>query len=100
MWITLAVLCMSCSIGRGGAVSLPPAVQMGGAVVAAVEQDVEKALATSSQQRHQRELITQAEQQLHKLLNNELSAEQVAQLVDTWMAEGKPMVLYVDLYHS
>lgn len=89
MWITLALwLCMSCSIGRGGALSLPPAVQMGGAIVAAVEEDVEKALATSSQQRHQRELITQAEQQLHKLLNNELSAEQVAQLLDTWMAEG------------
>lgn len=91
------MLCMSCSIGRGGALSLPPAVQMGGAIVAAVEADVEKALATT-QQRHQRELITQAEQQLQKLLNNELSAEQVAQLLDNWMAEGEPRAQYVIIY--
>lgn len=76
---------MSCSIAGIGAFSLPPAVQMGGAIVAAVEADVEKV----RQQQRNVVWISQAEQQLQKLLNNELSAEQVAHLLDNWMSEGK-----------
>lgn len=86
MLITLAVLCMSCSIAGIGAFSLPPAVQMGGAIVAAVEADVEK---VRQQQRNDVVWISQAEQELQKLLNNELSTEQVAHLLDNWMSEGR-----------
>lgn len=74
---------MSCSIVGIGAVSLPPTVRMAGAIVAAVEQDVENV----RQQRN--DWISQAEQQLQKLLNNQLSTDQVAQLLENWMSEGK-----------
>lgn len=88
MLISLAVLCISCNIAGIGAFSqLPPAVQMGGAIVAAVEEDVVEKV--RQQQERNVVWISQAEQQLQKLLNNELSAEQVAHLLDNWMSEGK-----------
>ncbi|KAH8311082.1 hypothetical protein KR044_004228, partial [Drosophila immigrans] len=80
MLIARLVLCVSCCMGLGQAYSLPPAVQLGGVVVAAVEQHAEQELATVAKQRQERE-------QLSKLLNNELSAEQVASFLDTWIAE-------------
>ncbi|KAH8360060.1 hypothetical protein KR093_010422, partial [Drosophila rubida] len=78
---------VSCCLGFGQAYSLPPAVQLGGVVVAAVEQHAEQQLGIA-RQRQEREWLEQAAQQLSKLLQNELSAEQVASFLDTWTNEG------------
>ncbi|KAM8705233.1 hypothetical protein ACLKA7_009658 [Drosophila subpalustris] len=88
MLISLVVLCISCGLCLGQAYSLPPAVQLGGAIVAAVEQDTEQELA-ASEQRLEREFLEQAEQQLRKLFGNELSAEEVTNLLNNWTAEGR-----------
>lgn len=90
---------MSCSIAGIGAFSqLPPAVKMGGAIVAAVEEDVVEKV--RQQQERNVVWISQAEQQLQKLLNNELSAEQVAHLLDNWMSEGKREDIVSSIAHS
>ncbi|XP_034662190.1 uncharacterized protein LOC117897453 [Drosophila subobscura] len=77
---------------------LPPAVQLGGAIVAAVEQDAEQEAAAEEQHQHQhrvqREWLQVAELQLQKLLNDQLSAEELGSMLDTWMtaeaeAEGR-----------
>ncbi|KAH8407119.1 hypothetical protein KR222_007437, partial [Zaprionus bogoriensis] len=83
--VALSALWMSCM-----ALSLPPVVEMGGAIVTAVEQEQ----LVASQQREQRQWIAQAEQQLQQLLNSKaLSMEQVAQLWNKWTTEarGKPL---------
>ncbi|XP_022220790.1 uncharacterized protein LOC111072992 [Drosophila obscura] len=68
---------------------LPPAVQLGGAIVAAVEQDAEQEAATEEHHRVQREWLQIAELQLQKLLNDQLSAEEMGNMLDTWIAEGR-----------
>lgn len=98
MLIAVVVLCVSCGMCLGQAYSLPPAVQLGGAIVAAVEQDAEQEheheheqeqKLSASEQRLEREGLEQAELQLRQLLNNELGAEKVINMLDTWTAEGK-----------
>ncbi|XP_062126787.1 uncharacterized protein LOC133839343 [Drosophila sulfurigaster albostrigata] len=88
MLLSRLVLCVSCCIGLGQAYSLPPAVQLGGVVVAAVEQHAAQEMAVA-RQRQEREWLEQTAQQLSKLLQNKLSAEQVASFLDTWTAEGR-----------
>ncbi|EDW24290.1 GL24066 [Drosophila persimilis] len=68
---------------------LPTAVQLGGAIVAAVEQDAEQEAATEEHHRVQREWMQTAELQLQKLLNDELSAEEMGNMLDTWITEGR-----------
>ncbi|KAH8402761.1 hypothetical protein KR215_010278, partial [Drosophila sulfurigaster] len=87
MLLSRLVLCVSCCIGLGQAYSLPPAVQLGGVVVAAVEQHAAQEFAVA-RQRQEREWLEQTAQQLSKLLQNKLSAEQVASFLDTWTTEG------------
>ncbi|KAH8344438.1 hypothetical protein KR084_011708 [Drosophila pseudotakahashii] len=83
--LTLHLLWM---VSFGGAYSLPPMVQMGGAIVAAVEQDAEQEAATE-QQRMEREWLTMAEAQFHSLINDDLSPEEVNNMLESWSNEGR-----------
>ncbi|XP_016995811.1 uncharacterized protein Osi13 [Drosophila takahashii] len=83
--LTLQLLWM---VSFGGAYSLPPVVQMGGAIVAAVEQDAEQE-AASEQQQMEREWLTMAEAQFHSLINEDLSPEEVNNMLEIWSNEGR-----------
>ncbi|XP_034127354.1 uncharacterized protein LOC117583241 [Drosophila guanche] len=99
--LAIAVFHLLCAAVSLGVVHghLPPAVQLGGAIVAAVEQDAEQEAAAAEEQhqhqhqhRVQREWLQTAELQLQKLLNDQLSAEELGNMLDTWMtaeAEGR-----------
>ncbi|EDW14706.1 uncharacterized protein LOC6573154 [Drosophila mojavensis] len=85
------LLFISCLLAVGWAHGLPPAVQLGGAIVAAVEQDAEQqeeelaAAATVTEQRW----LQSAEQQLERVLSGELSGQQLSQLLGNWSAEAR-----------
>ncbi|XP_034487486.1 uncharacterized protein LOC117791726 [Drosophila innubila] len=87
MLIAAVVLCVSCGLCFGQAYSLPPVVQLGGAVVA-LEQDTEQEKA-ASEQRLARVWLEQADQLLRKLFNNELSAEEATNMLHSWPNEGR-----------
>ncbi|XP_017037783.1 uncharacterized protein Osi13 [Drosophila kikkawai] len=87
--ISLTIFHLLWPVSFGGAYSLPPVVQMGGAIVAAVEQDAEHEAATAEQLRLEREWIAVAENQLQRLITEELSVEQVKNLLDAWKPEGR-----------
>ncbi|KAH8295185.1 hypothetical protein KR018_008384 [Drosophila ironensis] len=70
----------------GGAHALPPLVQLGGAIVAAVEQDAEQE-AVSEQV--QREWLAVAQSQFQRILHDDLSAEEVNQMLESWKIEGR-----------
>ncbi|XP_016971516.2 uncharacterized protein LOC108039102 [Drosophila rhopaloa] len=72
-----------------GAYSLPPMVQMGGAIVAAVEQDAEQEAALEERQRVEREWLAMAETQFLSLINDDLSPEEVNNMLDSWSTEGR-----------
>ncbi|KAI8044339.1 uncharacterized protein LOC128262695 [Drosophila gunungcola] len=76
-------------VSFGVAYSLPPVVQLGGAIVAAVEQDAEQEAATEERQRVEREWLTKAETQLHSLINDDVSVEEVNNMLDSWSTEGR-----------
>ncbi|KAH8383736.1 hypothetical protein KR009_010246 [Drosophila setifemur] len=74
----------------GGVYSLPPAVQLGGAIVAAVEQDAEQEAAIEEQlQRVQRQWLAVAENQFQRILNDDISVEEVNQMLENWRIEGR-----------
>lgn len=73
----------------GEAHSLPPAVQLGGAIVAAVEQDAEQEAEQEAAATAEQRWLPLAEQQLRQLLSSELSVEQLAKLLDNWTTEGR-----------
>jgi len=75
-------------VSFGGAYSLPPVVQMGGAIVAAVEQDAEQEAAIEEQQRVDRQWLTMAESQFNSLINDDLSPEEVNNMLQSWSNEG------------
>ncbi|EDV90709.1 uncharacterized protein LOC6569766 [Drosophila grimshawi] len=85
------ILCVSCLIAVAQSHSLPPAVQLGGAIVAAVEQDAEQeavAEAAAAETAEQRWLQL-AEQKLRMLFSDELSAGQVTEVLENWTAEAR-----------
>lgn len=82
------LLFISCLLAVGWAHGLPPAVQLGGAIVAAVEQDAEQQeeeLATITEHRW----LQLAEQQLERVLSGELSGQQLSHLLGNWSTEGR-----------
>ncbi|XP_064550771.1 uncharacterized protein Osi13 [Drosophila montana] len=86
MHLTKLLLSISCLMCLAEAHSLPPAVQLGGAIVAAVEQDAEQEEAAATAEQRWLPLV---EQQLRQLLGSELSAEQLAKLLDNWTTEAR-----------
>ncbi|ALC46823.1 Osi13 [Drosophila busckii] len=87
MLFVFAILLVSCALAQSLPQGLPPAVQLGGAIVAAVEQDVEQDEAEL--ERRQRAWLTHAERQVYKFLNDELSSEQVLSLLDNWSSQAR-----------
>ncbi|XP_026831627.1 uncharacterized protein LOC6552723 isoform X2 [Drosophila erecta] len=87
--ISIAVLLQLLLVSFGGAYTLPPVVQMGGAIVAAVEQDAEHEAATEERQRVERQWLSMAETQLHSLIRDDLSPEAVNNMLETWSSEGR-----------
>lgn len=86
--ISIAVLHLLLLVSFGGAYTLPPVVQMGGAIVAAVEQDAEQEAAAEERQRVERHWLSMAETQLHSLITDDLSTEEVNNMLETWSTEG------------
>jgi len=97
MLIALVLYAVSCGLCLGQAYSLPPAVQLGGAIVAAVEQDAEQELAASEQSLDSK-WLEQAEVQIQKLFNNELSVEDLNNMLDTWTAKGMKTLSSKNVY--
>ncbi|XP_030562734.1 uncharacterized protein LOC115764038 [Drosophila novamexicana] len=89
MHLTKLLLCISCLMSLGEAHSLPPAVQLGGAIVAAVEQDAEQEAEQEAAATAEQRWLPLAEQQLRQLLSSELSVEQLAKLLDNWTTEAR-----------
>ncbi|XP_030371703.1 uncharacterized protein LOC115621989 [Scaptodrosophila lebanonensis] len=67
--------------------SVPPAVQLGSAIVAAVEQDAEEE--AEMEQRLQRAWLQSAEQQLWRFINGELSGQELSRSVKAWQDEAR-----------
>ncbi|XP_017046586.1 uncharacterized protein LOC108091752 [Drosophila ficusphila] len=76
-------------VSFGATYSLPPVVQMGGAIVAAVEQDAEQEAAHEERQQVEREWLALAETQFQSLINDDLSPEEVNNMLESWAAEGR-----------
>eukprot|EP00099_Drosophila_melanogaster_P022212 NP_649634.1 osiris 13 [Drosophila melanogaster] len=87
--ISIVVLHLLLLVSFGGAYTLPPVVQMGGAIVAAVEQDAEQEAAAEERQRVERHWLSMAETQLHSLITDDLSTEEVNNMLETWSTEGR-----------
>ncbi|EDW97844.1 uncharacterized protein LOC6537586 isoform X1 [Drosophila yakuba] len=87
--ISIAVLHLLLLVSFGGAHTLPPVVQMGGAIVAAVEQDAEQEAAAEERQRVERQWLSMAETQLHSLIRDDLSPDAVNKMLETWSTEGR-----------
>lgn len=73
----------------GGAKALPPVVQLGGAIVAAVEQDAEFEAASEEQQRLDREWLAVAQNQFQRILKDDLSADDLNKMIESWQIEGE-----------
>ncbi|XP_039231640.1 uncharacterized protein LOC6537586 isoform X2 [Drosophila yakuba] len=93
--ISIAVLHLLLLVSFGGAHTLPPVVQMGGAIVAAVEQDAEQEAAAEERQRVERQWLSMAETQLHSLIRDDLSPDAVNKMLETWSTEGRAIAKMV-----
>ncbi|XP_041673737.1 uncharacterized protein LOC108115272, partial [Drosophila eugracilis] len=87
--ISITIFHLIRTVSFGGAYSLPPAVQLGGAIVAAVEQDAEQEAATEERQRLEREWLSMAETQFNNLINDDLSPHEVNNMLESWSTEGR-----------
>lgn len=91
--ISITIFHLLWPVSFGGAHSLPPVVQLGGAIVAAVEEDAEQEAAAAQQQQVEREWIAVAENQLQRLITEELSAEEVKNMLESWSTEGEVLTI-------
>ncbi|XP_017103915.2 uncharacterized protein Osi13 [Drosophila bipectinata] len=87
--IAFAIYLQLWLVSFGGAKALPPVVQLGGAIVAAVEQNAELEAASEEQQRVDREWLAVAETQFQRILKDDLSAEELNKMLERWKIEGR-----------